>query len=233
MLKEKLPLSSHPSLLSLLHPETLALHIAVFRASLSRDVSAQFARLARPSSALYPRHARGRGGQRRVAITISGHCERTGAIPAPINWSAYSLSLRISMRCSFSEPLFRPASRSLAPRPPAVYPRPRNYKHSFHTKSGALRTVVRNESRASRIFATDCHPLALPPPPPPHRHIEPLAARFTDGAALFQISTITGRRVHREDASARPFGTIERPLSSIRKECSARQDASLTISNCC
>lgn len=46
------------------------------------------------------------------------------------------------------------------PLSPALRPL-RNYKHSFHTKSGQRSPTVRNESRASRIFTTDYHPFAL------------------------------------------------------------------------
>lgn len=52
----------------------------------------------------------------------------------------------------------------------------RNYKHSFHTKSGQRSPTVRNESRASRIFATDYHPFALTFSPLPQ---PPTTVRFT------------------------------------------------------
>lgn len=89
-------------------------------------------------------------------------------------------------------PPFAPWSPDPLPLSPAFRPL-RNYKHSFHTKSDQRSSTVRNESRASRIFATDYHPFALTFSSPPRAQALFVLQWSTE--SLFQISTITGYRV--------------------------------------
>lgn len=78
------------------------------------------------------------------------------------------------------------------PLSPALRPL-RNYKHSFHTKSGQRSQTIRNESRASRIFATDYHPFPLTFSPLPL--FQPLVVLQWSTESLFQIFAITRYRV--------------------------------------
>lgn len=167
----------------------------------------------------------------RVAITISGHYDRMGSVLRRTNTDELTDQVAGTVyHCG-------PACAALANRSvtPILYPdqfhqrlhlpplvadpfpvspalRPlRNYKHSFHTKSGQRSPTVRNESRASRIFATDYHPFALTfSPLPPHP--QPLFVLQWSTESLFQIFAITGYRV-------RPRARMhQRECSEIKKK---------------
>lgn len=162
----------------------------------------------------------------RVAITISGHYDRMGSVLCRTNTdeltdqaaatvyhcgpACAALANRsvIPILYQFHRRLrLPPLVVTTLPFSPALRPL-RNYKHSFHTKSGQRSPTVRNESRASRIFATDYHPFALTFSPLPHP--QPLFVLQWSTESLFQIFAITGYRV-------RPRARISANVRSRRK----------------
>lgn len=144
-----------------------------FSVSFARDTSVRFASLRVSSrSSLYLRWGR---LLERVAITISGHYDRMDSVQrvaaTPMEPTVYHCGPTLAKRCTsiLSVPLttYRPPdslSLFFLPRSSAPLLRSlRNYKHSFRTKSSRCwrSLTVRNESRANRIFAIDCHPFAF------------------------------------------------------------------------
>lgn len=89
--------------------------------------------------------------------------------PSPLHPSSFAgpNPLPLSIKCS--KPVLATTTTRPSPTPPPLRPR-RNYKHSFHTKSRwrCPATLSRNEPRASRIFATDCHSSTICPSPNHH-----------------------------------------------------------------
>lgn len=92
-----------------------------------------------------------------------------------------SPTLHPSIKCS--KPVLATTTTAPSPTPPPPPLRPRrNYKHSFHTKSRwRCPATSRNEPRAGRIFATDCHssaaicPQPSRPRPPRRRGSDPFS----------------------------------------------------------